>query len=79
MNPQDVVAAMREYDRQFPANEYDSWLTNGKYRWAVSHGGNLYPPKWLIGYLTATATPDFHHNTARRALRQCGFPLVPKP
>jgi hypothetical protein len=79
MTRQDILNAIAAYNRQFPNNDYDSWRSKGTYHWAVSHGGRLYPPKWLVAQVSHEATPNFHTNSALRRLRQCGFACVVKP
>ena len=80
MASRDVaLRAMREYDRQFPSNDYDNWLDSGRYSVAIEHGGKLYPPKKVWSNMTGEQTRDFNTRTATREFEDMGFTIVEKP
>jgi hypothetical protein len=52
---------MAQYDIEYPNNDYCTgtakrpWHENRTYKYAVVHGGQLYPPKYLAHRLTGRA------------------------
>jgi hypothetical protein len=56
-----LVAAMEQFDREFRGNDnWSVWEDNTKYRYAISHNGQIYPVKKIISLATGAPVGSFH-------------------
>ena len=47
-----IIQALEEYDSDYPNNDYENWLENTNYKYAVNYKGRIYPPKYIMGKAT---------------------------
>jgi hypothetical protein len=76
-----LLEAMRRYDDELrQSSEWRNWRNDRTHRYAISHGGRLYPVKKVIRLALAAAgsdTPRFGGGTeANGYARQYGFEVV---
>lgn len=76
---QSILRALREYDRQYPLNDYDNWLNSNRYSVALEWGGRLYPPKKVYEIMTGEETPNFNTQNATGEFEDWGFKIIDKP
>jgi hypothetical protein len=75
----EVVRAIRDFDQMYEdANDYENWLTNHIYKWALIYEDRQYPPKYVLSLATGLPTSSFTSREARDALTQLGFELRQK-
>lgn len=78
---QRVLNVMSDFDKQYPnTNDYDSWLNNSSYKYAVDHGGRLYPCKHILSRATGLSTALFNGGEQTNSVfRRLGFRVIDKP
>jgi hypothetical protein len=77
----DIITATKRYDQQYPVtNDYDGWLNNGRYKWALRRRGRLYPPKLILSRVSGKYVGDFSGgDQANRVFDDLGFLIIRKP
>lgn len=80
---QDILRAMAKFDSDFPnTNDYDRWLDNGKYKYALEHT-RYYPPKKVMSEATGIPIIRFYGGSGtygvNRYFKREGFKIIPKP
>ena len=78
---EDILRAMREFDQSYPdRNLYDRWLEKANYKYAISEGDRLYPPKHILSQATGISTREFSGGYETNTIfRQLGFEIIDKP
>ena len=73
-----VLRAMAAFDAEYPnPNDYQSWLDNRTYLYAVVHADRPYPPKHILSEITGVPTADFTGgDVTNRVFRELGFPIL---
>lgn len=55
-----VISALASFDSAYPdSNDYDHWLDNGNYDYALEYQNRRYPPKRILSEIIGVATPKF--------------------
>ena len=55
-----ILRVLRRFDEVYPdTNAYDNWLDKGNYRYALSYGGKLYPPKYILSQASGESVSTF--------------------
>jgi hypothetical protein len=78
---QDVLRVLAASNAAYgnDSNEYEGWLDEGVYRYALHVGGRLYPPKHILSVVTGISTTDFSGGEqTNRVIRQLGFDVREK-
>ena len=78
---QAILTAMSVFDTKYPStNNYDSWLDNKKYKYAVQHNRKLYPCKRILSQATAIDTSEFSGGEqTNRVFQKLRFRVIDKP
>ena len=73
-----VLRAMAAFDAEYPnPNDYQAWLDNRTYLYAVVHADRPYPPKHILSEITGVPTADFTGgDITNRVFRELGFPIL---
>ncbi len=76
----DILKAILEFDAQYPnTNSYGAWLEKDTYKYAVQHGGKLYPCKYILSQATGIDTSEFNGgNQTNNVFRRLGFHVIDK-
>ena len=75
----DVEGAINQYDVKWPNNEYDGWLHDDVYLYAISERGKIYPPKKVLGDARGLPARRLHGGKPTNVLlRRLGFTIVCK-
>lgn len=55
-----VLEQLAKYDTDFPnTNDYENWLDDGTYVYALKYDGKLYPPKYILSRASGLPLSDF--------------------
>ena len=78
---QQVIRAFKQFDNQYPcANDYDSWLDKGNYKYAVRYSGRLYPCKLILSLASGFPRSDYEGGKqTNNVFRRLGFEVINKP
>jgi 5-methylcytosine-specific restriction enzyme A len=82
LTDQDILKAMADFDDQYSeTNDYENWLNRSTYRYALVHDGNLYPPKYILGYASDVERNRFNGGVqyTNQLLTELGFEIIEKP
>ncbi len=76
----DILTAIHKFDAQYPdSNSYDAWLENETYKYAVQHGGKLYPCKYILSQATGIDTSKFNGGSQTNSVfHRLGFRVIHK-
>jgi hypothetical protein len=76
----DVVRAIATFDREFPGTgSYDDWLAKESYKYALHHGGKVYPPKRILSLASGVRVQRFNGGSqTNHLLRSLGFKVTDK-
>ena len=56
----EVLKELAKFDEKYPdTNDYENWLNDGTYRFALKCGGRLYPPKYILSQITGLPVSEF--------------------
>ena len=74
----DVLRAIATFDIEYPnPNDYQAWLDNRTYLYAVVHANRPYPPKHILSIITGLPTTDFTGgDVTNHVFRDLGFPIL---
>jgi len=79
INKEQIIEALKKFDKSFPTNSYDSWLKKRTYKYAIKHNDKLYPPKYILSIASGLDTPTFSGGTiTNRIFHGLGFTIVNK-
>lgn len=75
---QDVIGAMRDFDRNYAGTEeYTSWLTHKSRKYLVWYNGLQYPPKHILSLVTGIGIAEFSGGEqTNRVFTDLGFKVV---
>jgi len=81
VSQRDISRALREFDVLYPdSNEYKAWLENKTHKYAILHGGKLYPCKHILSQATGISTSELNGgNQTNSVFRKLGFRVINKP
>lgn len=70
-----VVRELEKFDAEYPdTNNYDNWLEDNSYKYALEHRGKLYPPKYIFSRLTGIDVSEFSGgDQTDNVFRELGF------
>jgi len=70
-----IIRAMDDFDDRYPmTNEYDNWLDNRIFIFAIRFRGRLYPPKYILSVVSGISRTDFSGgDQTNRVFRQLDF------
>lgn len=73
-----VEQAILAFDESYRDRaEYENWLENKKYKYAIAHLGRLYPPKALLSIATGLPLSDFNGGVeSNRIFQQLGYQVL---
>lgn len=73
-----VLKAMAAFDAEYAhPNDYEGWLDNGTYHYAVEHAGRPYPPKHILSRITGIPTADLHGgDPTNHVFQELGFAIL---
>lgn len=76
----DVLKELTRFDEKYPeTNDYENWLNDGTYRFALKYGGRLYPPKYILSQITGLPVSEFSGGDETNSIfYQLGFPVRDK-
>lgn len=76
----DILRALAEFDKKYPdTNQYENWLDNATYQYAIRYQGKLYPPKYIFREATGNSVDELHMNEQlRRDFKDLGFEIIDK-
>ena len=61
INRESVIRVMDDFDDCYPStNQYDNWLDNRNFIYAIHYRGRLYPPKHILSVVSGIPTYQFH-------------------
>ena len=89
---EQVLAAIKQYDREYPLNDYVSpgrkitWWEDDTHDYAIRYQGTCYPPKYILRLAIAPDRPDKLHGfkggggsgNANEVLRELDFEIIRK-
>lgn len=72
-----VVQELEKFDAEYPdTNNYDNWLEDDSYKYALEHRGKLYPPKYILSRLTGIDVIEFSGgDETNNVFRELGFTI----
>ena len=70
-----VVRELEKFDAEYPdTNNYDNWIEDNSYKYALEHRGKLYPPKYILSRLTGIDVSEFSGgDQTDNVFRELGF------
>ncbi len=76
----DILRALAEFDKQYPdTNQYEHWLDNKAYYYAIRYGGRLYPPKHIFREATGKSVDELKMSEQlRQVFKELGFEVIDK-
>jgi len=72
-----IVRELEKFDAEYPdTNNYDNWLEDNSYKYALEHRGKLYPPKYILSRLTGIDVSEFSGgDQTDNVFRELGFTI----
>jgi 5-methylcytosine-specific restriction protein A len=68
---QDVLRVLVEFQAKYPnPNDYQNWLYNQAYKYALDYQGRLYPPKPILSQITGIDVSEFSGGEATNSVFQ---------
>jgi hypothetical protein len=56
----EVLKELAIFDEKYPdTNNYENWLNDGAYKFALKYAGRLYPPKYILSQVTGLPVSGF--------------------
>lgn len=76
----DVLKELAKFDEKYSeTNNYENWLNDGAYRFALKYGGRLYPPKYILSQITGLPVSEFSGGEeTNRIFEELGFTVRDK-
>ena len=79
-----ILSAIIEFDREFPnTNDYDRWLEEENYKYALVFKNKLYPPKYIMSLVLGIPTSELMGGDSsygvNRYFRRKRFVITQKP
>ena len=76
-----VLAAFRHFDSAYrDTNDYDRWLDNRTYKYALRQAGRLYPCKFILSVASGCDLNEFGGGQqTNNKFRRLGFEVIDKP
>ena len=76
-----IENALRDFDKQYPdTNEYEQWLENKAYKFAILWNGKPYPCKHILSEASGISVSEFNGGKeANNVFRDLGFRVIKKP
>ena len=77
---QAILNALEAFASLYPnTNDFEGWLDNDAYHYAIDYKGKLYPPKHILSETTGISTTEFSGGEeTNRVFRELGFSIVSK-
>jgi hypothetical protein len=78
---EDVYKAIGKFNKDYRyTKEYENWLDNGRYKWAIKYQEKLYPPKYIMSQAIRVPTNCFYGGeiAVNEPLRRLGFTVIIK-
>ncbi len=75
-----ILRELAKYDVNYPnTNDYESWLNEGTYSYALKYENKLYPPKYILSQITGLPLSEFTGGKeTNQIFEQLGFAIRDK-
>jgi transketolase len=75
---QEILNAIQQFDSEYPdTNQYEKWLDDSKYRYAVEYNDKLYPCKYILSQATGISTTEFSGGEQTNSVfKALGFTVI---
>ncbi|MBZ0307687.1 MAG: hypothetical protein K8I82_16590 [Anaerolineae bacterium] len=76
----DILRALAEFDKKYPdTNQYENWLDNAAYQYAIRYQGKLYPPKHIFREAVGNRIDELKMSEQlRQVFKDLGFEIIDK-